>query len=167
LRLITLDLATSTGYTDGDAGGEFLFGTFTIPARERENLGGKAIDFERWLVRFFEQGQPVKLVVFEQPILPAKSDIRVVRLLHGLAFLVELECWRHRVECVEQNLMPVKKFWTGDGWASKDKMIEAAQQRGLAPANSHEADAIALRMMTLEVRWPRLARKLSKGPLGI
>jgi Holliday junction resolvasome RuvABC endonuclease subunit len=167
LRLITLDLATSTGFTDGPAGGEFQFGTFTIPARERENLGGRALDFEKWLLRFFDRGAPVALVVFEQPIMPAKADIRVVRLLYGLAFMVELECWRNSTECVEQNLMPVKKFWTGNGWASKEQMIEATEQRGFKPSNSHEADAIALRMMTLEVRWPRLARKLSKGPLGI
>jgi Holliday junction resolvasome RuvABC endonuclease subunit len=165
-RLVTLDLATCLGFTDGPAASRtFTFGSFALP-KTGNDLGSFGAAFHDWLVDLLDQADKPELLVFESPILPKMTNIQTVRKLYGLAFLTELICKTRQIECAEENLMTVKKHFVGAGWATKTDMEAEAIRRGYAVTDDHQADAIGLRFLGLEKRWPAIARTIGDGGLG-
>ncbi len=142
MRILALDLATRTGFAVGEASGEPRFGTKVI-GRPGESIGKFANLFDEWLSDMITLEAP-ELIVFEAPILPARTTPDTARKLMGLAFLTELICYRRDVRCREANIMTVKKFFTGRGRASKAEMIEAAASHGWICKDDNEADALGV-----------------------
>lgn len=91
-----------------------------------------------------------------------------VRKLSGLSWHTEFRCKERGIEVCEAQIQSVKKYFTGSGRAQKPDMIQAAKSLGYDVKNDDESDAIAVRLYTIEQRFPELQDrfKLALGPLG-
>lgn len=140
MKLLALDLGTSTGYCVGTAQTQ-VSGVASFKPDRYSGGGMRYLRFRRWLdelhaaVGFTE-------VVFEEVRRHAGTD--AAHVYGGL--LGQLTAW-----CEEQGVpyagVPVgtiKKHATGKGNAGKAAMIEAARAAGYEPEDDNEADAIAL-----------------------
>jgi hypothetical protein len=61
-------------------------------------------------------------------------------------YLAILQMWTHKrnIECSGVGVGQIKKFWTGNGRATKEMMIAEANKRGFDTDNDNCADALAL-----------------------
>lgn len=88
------------------------------------------------------------LVVYEAPVLPAKTNIVTLRKLYGLAGMVEVVCRDHGIECLEADRPTILLSFTGHGGgdrASRQARVKAAcEARGWTPVDDNAADALAL-----------------------
>lgn len=163
--LLTLDLATWIGWTLGAPSDlHFRFGTHKLPSAV--DIGPFAEAYNLWLDQML--ARKVTMVVFEAPILPREVALITARKLYGLAWHTEWQCTIRQVAVFEAHLQSVKKFLTGDGRAKKPQMIEAARGYGYEVTDDNQADAIGIRLLTIQNRFPELATKFSfsLGPLG-
>lgn len=163
--LLSLDLATNLGWSLGDvASRDFAFGSHRLPSTA-DDIATFAWAFNDWLVPKLEG---VTLCVFESPILPRQTSMTTVRKLSGLAWHVEFRCMERGIEVCECQIQSIKKYFAGSGRAKKPDMIRAAKALGYNVKNDDEADAIAVRLYTIEQRFPALQGKFSLdlGPLG-
>lgn len=163
--LMTLDLATSLGWSRGDiADPHFQFGTHRLPSTG-EDIGRFAVVFDSWL---HDAAEGVDQVVFESPILPKQTSLVTVRKLSGLAWHVEFFCKVNGLRCEEVSYSSVKKFVAGHGFAKKPEMIAAVRRYGYDVQTDDEADAVGARLYTVAMQRPDLmgALRLDMGQLG-
>lgn len=61
-------------------------------------------------------------------------------------YLAILQTWAHKrnIVCVGVGVGTIKKFWVGNGRATKEMMIAEANRRGFDTKNDNEADSLAL-----------------------
>lgn len=88
MRILALDVATSTGWALGAPGRPARHGIYTIQSRG-ERLGAYLSDYSFWLARKIVEGEPDRLV-FEAPIITADTSLMMARKLYGLAGLTEM-----------------------------------------------------------------------------
>ncbi len=165
--LLTLDLATSCGWTCGkpeDA--RFASGTHTLP-KTGSDVGAFLYAFEGWLAGTLDG---VAVCVFESPILPRATSLATCRKLYGLAGMTELLCHRRHIECMEVAGPTLKAFMgvkAAPGEA-KAQMVRSVQLHGYSPQSHDEADAIAIRLFILHKFYPqhRAAFSTDMGLLG-
>lgn len=163
--ILSLDLATSTGWACGKPDDEPRFGTFKLPSTG-EDIGRFLVKFEDWLNDMITVEAP-GLVVFEAPILRRGGGNPVVaRKLMGLANSVETICYRRDVRCRQAHLATVKKSFTGSGRAEKADMIAMARRWGWGVRNDNEADALGLWVLAVRNAAPEIhKRRFGMGPL--
>lgn len=101
--------------------------------------------FRRWLDMKLGEIQP-SMVIFESPILPAKTSIQTTRKLQGLAGVAEMVAHDRGIDCTEVMPSSVKAAVGGSGRAAKDDMMAAARRCGLSPKTFDEADAFGVWM---------------------
>lgn len=148
MRLLALDIATTTGYCAGSPGETPRFGSFTLPrAFDPDELGRRGAAFSNWLNDLITVERPTH-IVFEAPIPPrggnVTTNIYTVRLLLGLAFTAETIAYLREIDCQEAHIQTVRKAFTGSGRADKDMVIAACVKRGWSVADDHQADAGAI-----------------------
>ena len=49
----------------------------------------------------------------------------------------------------------IKRYWTGNGRADKEMMIETCTKKSHTPADDHEADAVAMANMGIDYNWTK------------
>ena len=146
--ILSLDLGTTTGwavYRSGHRYLDFAQGHITSGvtsfACDRYSGGGmRFLRFRKWLDEMKSHG--IKEVYFEEVRRHVGTDASHV---YG-GFMAHLTAWCEQ-EGIPYEGVPVgtiKKFMTGNGSASKDMMMEAIRQKGHAPQDHNEADALAL-----------------------
>lgn len=161
--LLTLDIATKTGWTCGEPGDpHFASGTHVLP-KTGEDIGLFLKHYRNWLRGALEG---VSLVVFEQPLMPSIPNFVTLRKLYSLAGLTELVCLDADVKCLELSAAKVKAFlgvrYIKGGPDLKTQMVDAVKQYGYDCATHDEADAIGLRLLTIHHMFPQHI-----GSLGI
>jgi hypothetical protein len=168
--LLTLDLASKTGWTFGAPDDkQFASGVYPIAQTGKDDIGHFLADFDAWLS---ERLVDVAFCVFESPIFPgAKGNLGTLRKLYSLAGHLEWRCLQAKIQCFEVNTMAVKRFMGIAGiWGKpgKQAMIRAVERYGYEPVDDNEADAIGLRLYTIHLRYPALADAfhLRLGALG-
>lgn len=99
MHILTLDAATSTGWTLGVPGKKPKHGTFVIPPTMRH--GGRfAYAHINWLDKMLEPfGRDDVRVVYEKSILPADTNIDMLLKLYGLATCIQYTCFARGVPC--------------------------------------------------------------------
>lgn len=148
-NVLALDLATQTGWASRNDNGSITFGSFRLP-KTGDNVGAYLSAFHHWLIEIVDLfDKPSLTVVFEAPILPKTTGIKVVRKLQGLAGHTEFICDQMGVKsCMEVNNKSVRKHFIGNGGAKRDDAkrmtIEQCTKRGFRPQNDDEADALAV-----------------------
>lgn len=174
MHLLTLDLATKTGFCSGSGEKSPDLGHVTMPDT-KEDVGSFLDFFYRWLnSQLTELMEDLELetapgpygprlvdedalrVVFEAPMLPkakiddtgtlrqAPTTIATTRKLQGLAGVAEMVCVQRNVSVREVFLQTVKKELGGTGSAGKPDMMAAAKRCGMDPKTFDEADAFGV-----------------------
>lgn len=164
-RLLTLDLATNTGFCVGSPDNPNpTFGSFRIPPTG-DDVGKFGLTFRGWIAELFDWHQP-DFVVFEMPILPQKTNLMTVRKLTGLAMLTEMECRQRKVSVREGRASSVKKFFTGSGKAGKLDTMAICRRYGWNVKTDDEADACALWAYSVSIHAPEHGARFALGPMG-
>lgn len=158
MRVLALDCSTFVGwavYADADAAP--LFGTWRAPnALLHSNYGRSFVALEAWLLDMLAMHTP-DVIAFEAPIMPFvqnraehHSSPDIVRLLTGLAAVIELVAHRAGKRCVEVAVQTAKKRATGSGRATKREVINAIVRLGHLVEDDHQADAIAVALVAYD-----------------
>ncbi|MCI0598730.1 MAG: hypothetical protein L0Y60_04285 [Beijerinckiaceae bacterium] len=82
----------------------------------------------------------------------------------GLAFLTEFIAYRRDLDCLEANIMTVKKFFTGKGRASKAEMIAAAADHGWNCKDDNAADALGVWVLAMNNVAPERGKYFKSAP---
>ena len=156
-RVLALDCSTNVGWAlfEG-AGGPVRFSTWRAPKSFLQAEYGRSfVALEEWLNDMISVHAP-DVVAFEAPITPfagfveQRSSLDIVRLLIGLATVVELVATRARLRCIEVPVPTAKKRVCGTGRATKRDMINAVVNLGHLVEDDHQADAIAVALATYD-----------------
>lgn len=160
MRVLALDLATSTGWAAGDYGEKVFSGTFRCGGPGAE-LGPFLAAFESRLKRLCDEFEPTH-VFYEAPILVGGGKAKIVRgklvqnqrqtslatarKLYSLAGMTELECTKRMTPCTSVAASTVRKAICAKGWSgdAKKAVGQAIRWRGWEPKTSDEADAQAI-----------------------
>lgn len=161
-RVLALDCASNVGWAVLDSPRAVLkFGTWRAPgARLHDNLGRAFVALEQFVadrVAFFKPD----VIAFEAPLTlfyggHERAGPEVVRLLIGMATVVELVATRGRMRCIEVPVPTAKKRVTGSAWATKRDMVNAIVKLGHLVEDDHQADAIAVGLATYDHLGPLL-----------
>jgi len=148
--ILALDLATRTGWAEGEIGSRPRHGSerFAPAGADRAAVLSGAI---RHLQRRF-MAFPPAMVVFEAPMAPnimaGRTNANTARTLIGLAGLVEAICainGIHRVR--EAKVSDIRRWFIGGnprGEIGKKLTIERLREMGFEPEDDNAADALAL-----------------------
>lgn len=146
---LSLDVATSTGWAYGSMSDAPQHGVFTIPPTG-DDLGRFGVTFMTWLSGKVRELRP-REIVFEAPILPAKTNIVTTRKLHGLALLVECVANLEAVPVSEISNSEWRRQFLGPFYPSeptrdelKRAVIAACRNMGWNPRGDDDADALGL-----------------------
>lgn len=156
MRLLALDIATTTGFCVGSPDEAPRFGSFRIPPGfSPDELGRRGAAFSNWLSDLITVEQP-SMISFEAPIPPRggnmQTTMQTVRLLMGLSFLAETIAHMRDIECFEAHIQTVRKAFTGSGRSDKEAVIAACVNRGWKVADDHQADAGAIWFYEMNLR---------------
>ena len=146
MNILALDLGTSTGWAalvDGD----IYSGTQSFQLKRGESEGMKYLRFGAWLRELRGIVGKVDMIIYEQVNHRGGAATQVA---YGLLTKVLEYSATEKIATTNLNLMTLKKWSTGKGNASKKDMIAEAQQRGFAPVNDDDADAILLLHWAME-----------------
>jgi Holliday junction resolvasome RuvABC endonuclease subunit len=157
VRVLALDCSTNVGWALFESpAGPVRFDTWRAPKSfVLSNYGRAFVGLEAWLVDMVTVHQP-DVIGFEAPIMPfagfieQRSSLDIVRLLVGLASVVELVATRAGKRCIEVPVPTAKKRLCGNGRATKRQMIGAAVNLGHLVEDDHQADAIAVALATYD-----------------
>ena len=146
--ILALDCATKTGWCLLKDGKVYESGVQDFGKTRGESNGAMFIRFRCWLKEWmgvkFGTENPVQFVVYEQAHYRggAATEIAV-----GLTTRVQEEAEAHKIPYATVHTGTLKKFATGSGAASKEKMMElAAVVLRRQPISDDEADAVHLAM---------------------
>lgn len=151
MRIIALDLASTTG---------FAVGATTGPADDSGSLdfrlgkgagkctGKSFYDFYEWLDDLIQ----AQLIIFQEPITlvyerPLCNFYNTVRVAHGFATVVQMLEGKYLdkgVVCTNVPPTSIKKFWTGNGRADKKLMLATAREQYPQCGGHDQADALAI-----------------------
>lgn len=140
--ILTLDLATTTGWAIRSSDGMITSGTVNFKNDRYQGGGMRYLKFKRFLDELNQAAGPVRTVYFEEVRRHVGVDAAHV---YG-GFMAHLTAWCEQHEIPYQGVPvgTIKRHATGKGNASKSMMIEAAKRRGHDPADDNEADALAI-----------------------
>lgn len=161
MKLLTLDLATKTGFAVGDiSNGERPHSGVLILPSTGEDIGRFLLALENWLNDMISIHKP-DTVIFEAPLLLSngKTNITTARKLMCLAGLTELFCSKHKLNAAECHVGTIKKYFTGNGSAKKPQMIAQAKALGFDAKDDNEADALAIYFYSMNKFFPVQAQK--------
>lgn len=164
MRVLALDLATSTGWACGAPGRPISHGVIRMP-KTGPDIGRFCNSFRAWLGAAIEDMAPGK-IFYEMPILPAQTALMTVRKLNGLTAYAEGVALDYKVPIEEANLSDIRKHFVGVVRAPKeiapdrrrqwikDRVCTECRSRGFRVAGDDDADAIALLAFALSLQQP-------------
>jgi len=148
--ILALDLGTTTGWALRNLRGRILSGTAEFKPHRFEGGGMRYLRFERWLDETIRLAGDVEAVYFEE----VRRHVGVDAAHAYGGFLAGLTAWceEHAIAYQGVPVGTIKRFIAGKGNADKAAVIAAVRERGFAPADDNEADAIAILLWAIETR---------------
>ena len=145
MKILALDIATKTGWAMCDDG-KYGYGVFVC---ECEIRGAKYDMFMVKLLKLFKSFNSYKpdIIVFEKAFQKSQKS---TELYHGFLAMLEYRAWQYGIDLMGVYATHLKKWATGNGKASKERMIAAAKLLGWDPKDDNEADALLLLEYALE-----------------
>jgi hypothetical protein len=165
--ILALDLGSRyVGWAVGNGPADARYGTQELPKLDGANLGRSYALFTAWLADLITVHQP-RWLYFEAPA-PASTFKQefVVRALLFYVGQTEHVAYIREVDCSEVNANSVRSYFlrttprtTPDGAPIKadDRISLECIKRGHTPADTHQADALALFHFALADRTRRAA----------
>lgn len=146
--ILALDLGSSTGWALRSADGATTSGMQQFRPNRFEGGGMAFLRFNHWLSELAESSGPIAAVFFEE--VRAHAGTLAAHVYGG--FLAHLESWAEFRDVPYQGVPvgTIKRFIAGKGNADKQAVIVAVKERGFAPADDNEADAIAILLWAIE-----------------
>ncbi len=139
--ILALDLGTNTGFACGTKPDGIMFSTWGLKPSRYDGGGMRFVKFRAKLDELYRTLQFTQ-VYFEEVRRHLGTD--AAHIYGGLMATLQAWCEERSIPYAGVPVGTIKRFWTGSGNAKKDAMIAKAVERGYAPANDNEADAIAL-----------------------
>jgi hypothetical protein len=149
LRILALDLGTTTGWALSNSSGLLHSGTHSFKASRFEGAGMRFLKFEKFLVDLRKDTGGFDLILFEE--VRRHMGVDAAHAYGG--YLATLQRWAEAWS-IGYSGVPVgtiKQFATGKGNAKKDAMVEAAVRlhapfadAGWKPVDDNQADAVCL-----------------------
>lgn len=148
--VLALDLGTAAGWAL-QTGDEFITsGTVSLKHSRYDGGGIRFLRFKRWLDQLDEDAGPIEAIYFEEVRRHAGTD--AAHVYGGLLGILTAWCEERLVAYQGVPVGTIKRFATGKGNADKAAVIDAVRQRGFAPADDNEADAIAILLWAIETQ---------------
>lgn len=154
--ILALDLGTSTGWAVRGPDGPITSGTVSFRNRRFEGGGMRYLRFKSWLSETNKIGEPFVAVWFEEVRRHMGTD--AAHVYGGMMATLTAWCEANGIPYAGVPVGTIKKFATGKGNASKAMMVDAITERGYAPSDDNEADALAILLWALEEN-PDIAEK--------
>ena len=118
-----------------------LYGVWDLRTRKDESMGMKLIRLRAKLDELYSINK-FQVIVYERP-----AGRYTHAIIHQAKLIAVIEEWceENKVEYRAYSAKEIKKFSTGNGGASKEKVIKAAQEQlGYKGKDDNEADALWL-----------------------
>ncbi|MFV1850143.1 MAG: crossover junction endodeoxyribonuclease RuvC [Thalassospira sp.] len=142
MKILSLDLGTTTGWASIIGSKPIDSGSKNFSAGRFEGGGMRYLKFRRWLQEILYMHGQLDAVYFEEVRRHTGTD--AAHVYGGLLAHLTAWCEENKIAYEGVPVGTIKKHATGKGNAKKDAMIAAARKRGHSPKDDNEADAIAL-----------------------
>jgi Holliday junction resolvasome RuvABC endonuclease subunit len=148
MRILALDLATTTGWAVGGGNVKVRHGTLRLHASSLVGIGGICAELIDRVADLVVAHEPNR-VIFEAPMMIGGRSAHTARVLIGLSVAVEIFCYRRSIPCTEERVDTVRSAVLGRArFGGRDEaklaVMKWAGLVGYKPANDNEADALAL-----------------------
>lgn len=143
--ILALDLGTKTGWAIWSLHRETVSGVISFHPSRFEGGGMRYRRFRQWLeAQWHDASRDKELsdVYFEE--VRRHKGVDAAHVYGGFLATLTEWCEGHNLPYAGIPVQTIKKFISGHGNASKDKVIEAVRARGFLPQDDNEADALAL-----------------------
>ncbi len=139
MSTLALDLGTTTGWawSAGDSTESMCSGVWRFRADD-----GRFLELRKGLDTIHTY-KALTAVYYE--LVHRHLGTQAAHVYGGFQGELKSWCALHAVPLVGIGVGTIKKFWTGQGNASKAMMMDECRNRGFNPQDDNEADAIALR----------------------
>ncbi|AOL93963.1 crossover junction endodeoxyribonuclease RuvC [Porphyrobacter sp. LM 6] len=148
--VLALDLGTTSGWALKTGDDFITSGTVSLKHSRYDGGGIRFLRFKRYLDQLDEDAGPIEAIYFEEVRRHAGTD--AAHVYGGLLGILTAWCEERLVAYQGVPVGTIKRFATGKGNADKAAVIDAVRQRGFAPADDNEADAIAILLWAVETR---------------
>lgn len=153
--ILAFDLGTETGYAFS-VGGVIGSGVLNLKPRRFEGGGMRFLRFRNHICELVSSANtPATAIYYEE--VRRHLGVDAAHVYGGLQSVLTTWAEENRVPYMGVPVGTIKKFWTGKGNADKAAMIRVAGERGFAPEDDNEADALALLHYVLEILQPKTA----------
>jgi crossover junction endodeoxyribonuclease RuvC len=138
--VLALDLGTKCGFCVGDEHSQ-ISGVWNL---KQDRFSGGGMRFVRFRARLDEinKALPITQVVFEEVRRHRGTD--AAHVYGGLMAVLTEWCEQNKLPYEGVPVGTIKKFWTGNGAANKEMMLEQCEEREISVVDDNEADAVAL-----------------------
>ena len=148
--VMAIDLGTTTGWAMRTLDAQVVHGFESFKSSRYEGGGMRYLRFKRWLIEIKQSVDGIDAVFFEE--VRRHAGVDAAHAYGG--FMAHLTAWceHHQIPYQGVPVGTIKKHATGKGNANKEQMVTAARQRGHAPADDNEADALAILHWAIETQ---------------
>jgi Holliday junction resolvasome RuvABC endonuclease subunit len=146
MKVLGLDLATSTGYAVVEDGAVVTSGTHIFPKKRGESNGIMFLRLRKFLQELIDKHKP-GLIAYERAHFRGAGT----ELLLGFQVQTQTIAEENKIESFPLHTGTIKKRFAGHGKASKKEMMEMCElMAGVIPGTDDEADAIAVAYVAVE-----------------
>lgn len=149
MNILAIDIGTTTGWALGTRDGRVKSGSQSFAAKKHDGPGARWLKFRAHLTELGRSVGEVNAVYYEVVMSHTRpgqvgSNVGAAHVYGG--FLAHLEYWcaLNHIPLTGVHVATVKKHWTGNHAAKKERMVEVAFSKGFKPVDNNHADALAI-----------------------
>ncbi len=146
--VLSIDIGTKTGWALHNRNGSILSGTEVFKLAKSEGVGMRYLKFNRWLVSMLHND--INIVYYEKVM--RHIGVEAAHVYGGLVAILLTWCEKNNIKYEGVHVATIKKHATGNGKATKEDMIKAMTEKGHAPVDNNEADALSLLYYSLSIK---------------
>lgn len=159
--LLTLDLASTSGFAAGKTGGTPLFGHRDLRAPSPGRIFTNCRRWIEWQIDVFRPDW----IFAEQPFVGQNAF--TAQRLYGLRAVAEMVCDERDIPLTWVSIKAVSEFFIGTGGLrredKKTATVRACHERGLRVTTDDEADSVAMFFYGEAIKAPHIRR--TAGPI--
>lgn len=146
--ILALDLGTTTGWALVIGQAQVISGTLDLNPNRYDGGGMRYLRLRNWLEQLRLDSGGIEGIHYEE--VRRHAGTSAAHVYGGLLATLTGWCEERGVAYQGVPVGTIKRFITGKGNADKTAVITAVRERGYAPADDNEADAIAILLWALQ-----------------